>query len=247
MDRMLYVAMSGAKQTMLSQGANYNNMANASTDGFRADLAALSSKPIYGPGAATRVNSVMENVGIDTTIGTISRTGRELDIALKDEGWVAAQAPDGSEVYTRTGNLRIGEGGILKNAAGLTILGSGGPIAIPPSEKIEIGSDGTISIRGLGQTPNALTILDRIKLVKIDGGSLGKGADGLLRLRDGATAVPDATITVIAGALESSNVNSVEAMANMISMARLYEAQVKIMKTAEETDNSATQLLSLGS
>jgi flagellar basal-body rod protein FlgF len=247
MDRMLYVAMSGAKQTMLAQTANVNNLANASTDGFRADLATFMSKPIYGAGQATRVNAVAESVGIDTTIGTIIPTGGELDIALKNEGWIAVQAPDGTEAYTRTGNLRIGDGGILQTAAGLKILGSGGPIAIPPAEKIEIGADGTISIRGIGQTPNALTILDRIKLVKIEGGELAKGGDGLLRVRDGGTAVPDATITVVSGALESSNVSTVEAMANMISLGRLYESQTKVMKAAEEADSASTQLLSLSS
>jgi len=245
MDRMLYVAMSGARQTMLAQTANSHNMANANTDGFRADLAVFRSMPVYGEGEPTRVYAMTENIGVDTTSGTINPTGRDLDIAIKGEGWIAAQAPDGSEVYTRTGSLRITDGGILQTTSGLSILGNGGPIAIPPSEKIEIGADGTVSIRGIGQTPNALTILDRIKLVKIDGASLVKGEDGLLRTRDGSGAAPDATVSVIAGALETSNVNTVEAMVNMISLARQYETQVKMMKTAEETDNAATQLLSL--
>ncbi|HHI94388.1 MAG TPA: flagellar basal-body rod protein FlgF [Gammaproteobacteria bacterium] len=245
MDRMLYVAMSGARQTMLAQTANSHNLANANTDGFRADLAAFRSLPVYGAGEATRVYAMTESVGVDTTSGTINSTGRDLDIAINGEGWIAAQAPDGSEVYTRTGSLRIVDGGILKTASGLAVLGNGGPIAIPPSEKIEIGSDGTVSIQGIGQTPNALTVLDRIKLVKVDSALLVKGEDGLLRTRDDSGAVPDATVKVIAGALETSNVNTVEAMVNLISLARQYETQVKMMKTAEETDNAATQLLSL--
>jgi len=245
MDRMLYVAMSGAKQTMLAQTANSNNMANANTDGFRADLATFRSMPVYGPGEATRVYAMAESPGVDTTSGTINPTGRDLDIAVKGEGWIAAQAPDGSEVYTRKGNLRITDGGILKTAAGLTVLGNGGPIAIPPSEKVEIGADGTVSIRGIGQTANALTILDRIKLVKIDGAALQKGEDGLLRIKGDGRAEPDASISVVSGALETSNVNTVEAMVNLISLARQYETQVKLMKTAEETDAAATQLLSL--
>lgn len=247
MDRMLYVAMSGAKQTMLAQTANSNNLANASTDGFRADLATFQSLPVYGAGAATRVYAMAESAGVDTTNGTINSTGRDLDIAVSGEGWIAVQAPDGSEAYVRTGGLRVENGGVLKTAAGLSVLGNGGPIAIPPAEKIEIGPDGTISIQGIGQTPNALTVLDRIKLVKIDGASLVKGVDGLLRVRGGGQAAPDASVSIVSGALETSNVSTVEAMVNLISLARQYEAQVKIMKTAEETDNAATQLLSLSS
>jgi len=124
-------------------------------------------------------------------------------------------------------------------------LGSGGPIAIPPAESIEIGPDGTVSIQGIGQTPNALTVLDRIKLVKIAGADLIKGEDGLLRTRDGSQVAPDASVNVVSGSLETSNVNTVEAMVNLIALARQYEAQVKIMKTAEDTDSAATQLLSL--
>lgn len=245
MDRMLYVAMSGAKQTMLAQTANSNNLANANTDGFRADLATFRSMPVYGAGEATRVYAMAEGAGVDTTSGAITPTGRDLDVAIKGEGWIAVQAPDGSEAYTRTGNLHITEGGILKTAAGLAVLGNGGPIAIPPAEKVEIGADGTVSIRGIGQTANALTILDRIKLVKIDGASLQKGEDGLLRIRDGSSAAPDASVSVIAGALETSNVNTVEAMVKLIALSRQYETQVKMMKTAEDIDTAATQLLSL--
>lgn len=245
MDRMLYVAMSGARQTMLAQTVNSNNLANANTDGFRADLATFRSMPVYGAGEATRVYAMAQGAGVDTTSGGITPTGRDLDIAIKGEGWIAVQAPDGSEAYTRTGNLRLSDGGVLKTAAGLSVLGNGGPIAIPPAEKVEIGADGTISIRGIGQTANALTILDRIKLVKIDGADLQKGKDGLLRIRDGSGTAPDASVSVISGALETSNVNTVEAMVKLISLARQYETQVKLMKTAEETDAASTQLLSL--
>ncbi len=247
MDRMLYVAMSGAKQSMLAQASNSNNMANANTTGFRADLATFRSMPVYGPGEATRVYAMLERPGVDTTSGAITPTGRELDIAVKDDGWIAVQAADGSEAYTRAGNLRIEDGGILTTGNGLPVLGNGGPIALPPAEKVEIGADGTISIRGIGQTASTLTVLDRIKLVKIDGVLLVKGADGLMRQRDGTVAQPDASVNIISGALETSNVSAVESMVNMINLARQYEAQIKLMKTAEETDNAATQLLSISS
>jgi flagellar basal-body rod protein FlgF len=143
------------------------------------------------------------------------------------------------------GNLRIEDGGILKTGSGLSVLGNGGPIALPPAEKIEIGTDGTVSIRGIGQAASTLTVLDRIKLVNVDGAALTKGDDGLLRMRDGGVAAADASVNIVSGALETSNVNTVDAMVNLISLARQYETQVKMMKTAEETDNAATQLLSL--
>lgn len=245
MDRMLYVAMSGAKQTMLAQTANSHNLANANTNGFRADLATFRSMPVYGPGEPSRVYAMTESAGVDTTNGAINPTGRDLDIAIKGEGWIAVQAPDGSEAYTRVGNLRIEDGGILKTGSGLSVLGNGGPIALPPAEKVEIGNDGTVSIRGIGQSASTLTVLDRIKLVRINGDELTKGKDGLLRLRDGSSAAADATVGIVSGALETSNVNTVDAMVKLISLARQYETQVKMMKTAEETDNAATQLLSM--
>ena len=245
MDRMLYVAMSGAKQTMLAQTTNSNNMANANTTGFRADLAAFRSMPVYGPGEPTRVYAMAERPGVDTTSGTLSTTGRELDIAIKDDGWIAVQAKDGSEAYTRAGNLHIGDGGILTTGSGLPVLGNGGPVALPPAEKVEIGTDGTISIRGEGQSASTLTVIDRIKLVKIDGASLVKGGDGLMRKSDGEIAQPDATVNLISGALETSNVSAVDSMVNMITLARQYEAQIKMMKTAEDIDSASTQLLSL--
>jgi len=245
MDRMLYVAMSGAKQTMLAQTANSHNMANANTNGFRADLATFKSMPVYGQGQPSRVYAMAESAGVDTTSGAINPTGRELDIAIKGEGWIAVQAPDGTEAYTRVGNLRIEDGGILKTGSGLSVLGNGGPVALPPAEKIEIGTDGTVSIRGIGQAASTMSVLDRIKLVRIDGDSLVKGEDGLLRMRDGSKAAPDASVGIVSGALETSNVNTVEAMVNLISLARQYETQVKMMKTAEDTDTAATQLLSI--
>jgi flagellar basal-body rod protein FlgF len=245
MDRMLYVAMSGAKQTMLAQASNSHNMANANTTGFRADLAAFRSMPVYGPGEPSRVYAMLERPGVDTTSGAINTTGRELDVAIKGEGWIAVQAADGTEAYTRAGNLRIGNGGILTTGGGVAVLGNGGPIALPPAEKIEIGNDGTISIQAIGQSPSTLTVLDRIKLVKLDPALLTKGNDGLMRLNDGNVAEPDATISLVSGALETSNVSVVESMVNMIMLARQYETQVKMMKTAEETDSASTQLLSL--
>lgn len=245
MDRMLYVAMSGAQQTMLAQQANNNNLANANTAGFRADLTAFRSMPVIGSGYLTRVYAMAERPNVDFNLGTVRTTERELDIAVDGDGWIAVQSKDGTEAYTRAGNLSIQPGGLLVTGAGIPVLGNGGAIAIPQAASIVIGGDGTISIQPIGQPASALVVIDRIKLVKPGNTNLIKGEDGLIRLKDGGTADADATVKVVSGSLETSNVNIVNSLVNMISLARRYEAQVKMMKTAEEMDSSTDQLVRL--
>ena len=246
MDRVLYLAMSGAKQTLQAQGAVSHNLANVSTAGFRADLEQFRAMPVYGPGHPSRVYALQERPGIDFSPGPIQSTGRELDIAVThDQGFIAVQSPDGSEAYTRAGDLRVSANGLLTTGAGHLVLGNGGPVAIPPGEKLEIGQDGTISIRPLGQGANALAEIDRIKLVLPPMDQLEKGADGLFRMRDGQPLEPDAAVRVASGALEGSNVNPVGAMVEMIELSRRYELQVQIMNTAREDDQAAQQFMRL--
>ena len=245
MDRMLYIAMTGAKQSMLAQAINTNNLANASTTGFRADLAAMRSMPVFGPGHPSRVYAIAERPGIDFSFGTISVTGRDLDVAVNGEGWIAVQGQDGSEAYTRAGNLRIASGGVLQTATGVVVLGNNGTIAIPPADKVEIAVDGTISIRPVGQSPSTLAVVDRIKLVNPQVSELTKGADGLFRLKEaaGVAAEADGSVRLTAGALESSNVNAVEAMINMIALSRQFEMQIRSMRTAEDNDAASAQIM----
>jgi len=155
------------------------------------------------------------------------------------------QAPDGSEAYTRAGDLRVNSVGVMTNGAGHPVMGNGGPVAVPPHASITVGADGTISIRPLGQGPETLATVDRIKLVRPDTEQLEKGADGLLRLKEGAVAEADAEVRLTSGALESSNVNVAETLVNMIDLARRYELQVKVMTTAAEDADKAAQLLSM--
>ena len=245
MDSMIYVAMEGASQTLLAQAVNSNNLANVNTTGFRADLAQAYSLPVFGPGLDTRVYAVTENPGVDFSSGSIQSTGRDLDVAIGGDGFIAVQAPDGLEAYTRAGDLRISSNGLLETGSGHPVLGNAGPIAVPPAEKVQIGKDGTIYVIALGQTGGAPSEIDRIKLVAPSVSELEKSTDGLFRRTDGDTADADANVTLIAGALESSNVNVVEAMVNMISLARQFEMQVKLMKVAEQDDEVATQILQL--
>ncbi|MHB8426320.1 MAG: flagellar basal-body rod protein FlgF [Acidiferrobacterales bacterium] len=245
MDHMLYVAMSGASQTMLAEAANDNNLANADTIGFRADIEASRSMPVYGPGYPTRVYAMQERAGVDFKPGIIQSTGRPLDVAINGSGFIAVQAPDGSEAYTRAGNLQVTANGILTTGAGYPVIGNSGPIAIPPSQKITIGSDGTISVLPAGETPEAMAVIDRIKLVDPPVGSLIKGSDGLIRMQNGSSAPADANVKLVTGSIESSNVNVVDAMVNMISLARKFEMQIKMMHTTQQDDTSAAQLMIL--
>jgi len=240
---MLYVAMSGANQTALAQEINTNNLANANTDGFLADLTAFKAMQVNGPGYASRVYAIAEVPSADYSPGMVVQTGRSLDIAVEGSGFFAVQAKDGTEAYTRAGNLRMDPGGLLVTSAGLPVIGNGGPISIPPVQKLNIGIDGTISIVPLGQESNATVVLDRIKLVKAEPSALQKGNDGLIRPRNGTELEADASLRVISGSLETSNVNPVSSLVEMISLSRRYEAQIKLMKTAEEMDSSSDKLL----
>ncbi|MCG3169661.1 MAG: Flagellar basal-body rod protein FlgF [Pseudomonadales bacterium] len=246
MDRALYTGMTGAKHNTFAQAVHANNLANVATDGFRRDYVAARSMGIwFGDGLPTRAHALTERPATDFTVGTLRETGRDLDIALRGPGWIAVQAPDGSEAYTRDGNLHITALGQLVTASGLPVLGNSGPIAVPPAAKVEIGTDGTLTVRALGQGSEALAQVDRIRLVNPPAPELYKGEDGLVRLHAGAVAPADATVRVASGFLEGSNVNAVEAMTEMLGLARQYEVQVKLMRTVDENSEAAARLLQI--
>lgn len=243
---MIFLAMSAARQTMNGQAQAANNLANANTTGFKADFDAYRSMPLFGEGHPTRVFALAERPGVDFSTGTIEMTGNDLDVALNGEGFIAVQAPDGSEAYTRAGEFKIDAAGQLMTMDGLPVLGNGGPIALPPSQAVVIGTDGTISTRPVGQEANTLAQIDRLRLVKpLDLGQVVKGADGLFRQKDGTPMPIDATVTVTQGALERSNVNPVGEMITMIENARQYEMAVKAMDTAQTLDAEGARVLRL--
>ncbi|WP_031433589.1 flagellar basal-body rod protein FlgF [Methylomarinum vadi] len=237
MDRSLYIAMSGAKQTLLAQTANANNLANTQTTGFKQDFEQFRAMPVFGPGYPTRVYAMTERPGSDLSVGPMQTTGRDLDVAVKGDGWLAVQGKGGTEAYTRAGDLRVTPQGQLQNGAGQQILGQDGPIAIPPYNKIDIGRDGTISIVPQGQNAATLVVVDRIKLVNPNLANLEKRDDGLMYLNQGRPPEADADVVLVQGALEGSNVNAISAMVDMIELARNFELQTKVMKNAD--DNAA--------
>jgi flagellar basal-body rod protein FlgF len=238
--------MTGAKQIMYAQAVNNENIANADTVGFMADFVGFASAPIYGPGYPTRVNAVADGSGIDFRAGVIRETGRNLDIAVNGAGYIAVQAPDGSEAYTRAGDLRVNANGMVTTMSGLPVLSTSGPVSVPPSTQVTIGNDGTVSVVPLGLGPSAQSQVDRIKLVNPPVQDLVKGPDGLLHLVGGGKAKLDPNVTVTSGVLESSNVNTAQSLVNMIELQRLYELQVKTMNSTDQNEQSAERLLSAG-
>ncbi len=245
MDRMLYVAMSGAKQNMLAQAHNANNMANVGTTGFKADLAAARSMPLFGNGFPTRVFSMTEREGTDFNPGAIQTTGRALDIAIKGQGFIAVQGKDGNEAYTRAGSLRVTATGLLETSNGLAVIGDGGPISVPTAKRIEIAADGTISVINQAKGSEVANIIDRIKLVNPDLKAVTKGNDGLFHLTDNEVAPAAAEVEVLSGALEGSNVNIASELVKMIELSRQFEMQVKMMKAAEDNDEYAMRLINI--
>ncbi|MDY0005768.1 MAG: flagellar basal-body rod protein FlgF [Spongiibacteraceae bacterium] len=244
MDKAIYIAMTGAKHFAYAQSVHANNLANAATGGFKADMVQARSQGVYyGDGFSSRAYALSETPATNFAAGPLNETGRDLDIAVDGDGWIAVQAPDGSEAYTRAGSLRLDPFGQLLTAQGHPVLGEGGPISVPPAAKLDIGSDGTITIQPLGQGAALLTQVDRIKLVNPEPGSLHKGADGLIR-SDGAAVLPaDGALRVQTGFLEGSNVDPVEALTGIIALARQFEMQVKLMSSADEQSASASRLL----
>jgi flagellar basal-body rod protein FlgF len=243
MDKLLYVAMSGAKETLRAQAANNHNIANASTTGFKADLTAFRSRAISGPGFASRVYATDASVGSDLTPGSQVTTGNPLDVALNGPGFFAVQDGAGAEAYTRAGDLHVDPSGLLVTATGHPVMGDSGTITVPPANSITLAADGTVSVVPLGQTPLATSNVGRIKLVNPPSSALVTGPDGLFRLRSGAPAEADAQTTITAGVLEASNVNLASSMVNMIELSRRFDLQVKALHTADDDAASATKLL----
>ncbi|MFI3120625.1 MAG: flagellar basal-body rod protein FlgF [Methylococcaceae bacterium] len=249
MDRSLYIAMSGAKQTLQAQNSNANNLANMQTTGFKSDLDWFRSRPVTGAGYPTRVYAMNEKAGTDFSSGAMQTTGRDLDVAINGEGWIAVQGGDydSKEAYTRAGDLRITPEGLLKTGSGLQVVGQSGPITIPPAEKVTIGTDGTISIIPMG-SGNATTSvqIDRIKLVKPTMDDMEKQGDGLLHAKNGQPVEVSADVSLSSGVLEGSNVSALGAMVNMIELARNFELQAKVMKSVDENSAASGKLMQMG-
>lgn len=243
MDRLMYVVANGTQQVMAAQTVNLNNLANSNTAGFRADLVQFDSESVGEGGLDTRIYPVAKPNQSDFKFGSINETGRDLDIAIKTDGWITVEGMGGKEAYTRAGNLSIDGNGMLVTASGKFVLGEGGPISVPPAQNVEISSDGSISILPLGQGPEALAQVDRLKLVNPEKTDIGKGEDGLFYRLDGGESESDSEVKIVSGALEGSNVDLVTAFIGIMDLARAYETEIKMMKVDEDISDSSAQIM----
>jgi len=244
MDRLVYTALSGLKGQMDAQATIANNIANASTIGFRADRVNFERLMIKGDGHNSRLPSAETVVDMDRRAGTVVQTGRDLDVAITGDNWLGVQAADGSEAYTRRGDLRIAPSGVLETGDGFPVMGSGGPITVPPYEKIMIAEDGTLSIIPPGADPAAPPqVIDQLKLVSDQGSKTVKGLDNLLHVRGGGALPADLEARVQTGSLEQSNVNLTQALVDMIENQRSYEVQANLLREAKNMDESSASLM----
>lgn len=245
MDRVIYTAMSGAKHVLDRQATTSHNLANVSTTGFRAQLDSARAVHVLNSILPTRAFVADSTVGTDFAGGAIQQTGRDLDVAVQGKGWISVQLADGSEAFTRNGSLKTDENGVLQTQSGALVLGENGPITIPPGVTVTVAKDGTVTATEDGFKPGATNVLGRIKLVNPPETNIVRGDDGFFRLKDGTIPEADAGVSLIGGAIEGSNVSAVDAMVDMISLARQFELQMNMLKNAESNETKATQLLSL--
>jgi flagellar basal-body rod protein FlgF len=247
MDRLIDVARTAMRGTLARQTAISNNLANANTTGFRAEIYNASTRWVGGDTYQSRAESIDQVIGADMKSGTITQTGNPLDVAVNGDALIAVQANDGSEAYTRRGDLRMSDSGLVTTGDGHPVLGEGGPITLPPADKLRIAKDGGIWIVPQGSQDGLETQVDTIKLASATGSSIAKGTDNLFRELNGGALPQDPMATVVGGSLEGSNVEATSALVQMIEASRSWETQVKMIDTAKEIDNSGTSLMRLDS
>ena len=247
MDKLIYTAASGLKSHMAAQAAIANNMANASTIGFRAEKVNFNSLLLKGAGFDSRQPASENVTDFDRSAGAVTTTGRNLDIAIPGDQWMAVQANEGSEGYTRRGDLNISATGVLETGDGFPVMGSGGPITVPPATSVSIAQDGTISIIPVGGDAKNPQVIDRIKFASAQGSQTSKGLDNLIHVQGGGILPTDENAKCISGALEQSNVNMTQSLVDMIENQRSYEVQANLMKSAKDMDESAASVMRMPS
>lgn len=245
MDKIAYTSVNAMQTLMKRQTAIANNMANSDTVGFKADMISAEAKYLNGPGHDSRAMSVERDMQADMNAGAVTQTGRPLDIALEGDAMIAVQAADGKEAYSRRGDLRIAASGTMVTGDGFPVLGESGPVTVPPSERVDISADGTVFFVPQGGDPTQPQELGKIKLVSMTGTALSKGPDTLFHVLDDGTLPVDENARVISGALEGSNVNMTAALVDMIETSRAWETQAKLLRSADELDESGASIMNL--
>lgn len=246
MDRLIYIAMTGAKHALGQQDAVTHNLANADSTGFREEMHKFRAVEVTNSPLPSRAFVVDASVATNYAAGPLKYTGRTYDVAIEGKGWFAVQGADGAEAYTRDGSFQLSPEGVLLTRSGQPVIGDGGPITIPPDNEVVIGKDGSISAIPSTGDRNAVNVVGRLKLVNPPEESLERGDDGLFRVAGGNPAPLDEMVQVAGGYLEGSNVNAVDQMVNMISVQRQFEMQMQVLRRAEANDQTATKVLASG-
>lgn len=245
MDRLIYTAMTGASHVLNQQATVAQNLSNTNTPGYRAAIHTFRAVPLVGEGLPTRAFVVDSTAGADFSPGVLQSTGRALDVAVQGEGWIAVQTADGGEAYTRDGSLQVSPNGVLQTRNGLSVVGDAGPLTIPPDTEVTVAKDGTISTVPSGSQPSQVVVVGTLKLVNPPQSQMERGADGLFRTRDGGAVAADVNVVIASGNLESSNVNNVQAMVDMISLARKFDMQMKMLQSADNNAKEASTILNI--
>ncbi|WDF73275.1 flagellar basal body rod protein FlgF [Novosphingobium sp. KACC 22771] len=243
MDRLIYTAVSGMSDSMVRERVIASNMANTSTIGFKAEKLFTMPVTLKGPALEARVMADGQVKSADMSAGNITPTGRKLDIAMLGDAMLAVQSADGTESYTRRGDLTVSPTGVLENGDGRPVIGNGGPITLPLDAQVSIGPDGMVLVANPDNPSLPPQPIDRIKLASASGSTTAKGLDGLFRVVGGGALPADENARVIPGSLEQSNVNPSEVLTQMIQAQRLYDIRTKLIATAKEVDQSGTSLL----
>ena len=245
MDRLIYTSLTAMRGSMSRQTAIANNLANAQTPGFRADIANAQSLWLDGNGLDARAMASEEVLGADMRAGTVTQTGRDLDIAMQGDALLVVQAKDGEEAYTRRGDLQISPSGLLTTGDGHPVQGGQGPVTIPPADAISIDQEGRVWVVPQGGDPENPQEVDRLRLATPTGSEIAKGLDGLFRVKGEGILPDDPEARLLTRSLEGSNVTATSALVEMIEASRSWDTQLKMISDVRDMDSATANLMQL--
>lgn len=245
MDRLIYTSLTAMRGSMSRQTAIANNLANAQTPGFRADMASAQALWLDGSGLDARAMSSEEVLGADMKAGSVTQTGRDLDIAMQGDALLVVQAKDGEEAYTRRGDLQVSPSGLLTTGDGSPVQGTQGPVTIPPADAINVDQEGRVWIVPQGGDPENPQEVDRLRLATPTGSDIAKGLDGLFRVKGGGILPDDPEARLLTRSIEGSNVTATSALVEMIEASRSWDTQLKIIGDVRDMDSATANLMQL--
>jgi flagellar basal-body rod protein FlgF len=243
----IYTALTGAIAQQQTLDVIANNVANVNTAGYRADRAAFSEflagaqkdQPILSATGKLppRVDHFvqLDSVTRDHADGVLKLTGNPLDMALSGDGYFVVQTA-GGERLTRAGNFMLRANNVLSTSDGHDVLGENGrPITLSSARNVQVSSDGVVQSDG--------QVVGKLKLVRTaDPGSLEKESATLFKPAEG-TQFQHAEVTVTQGHVESSNVNAVAGINDLITVNRSFDALQRVIETFQKLDERTAREL----